>query len=250
MSITSAETRSNPVHVRPVLPRRPGVAVPTSPDVAVSTNPIPRTPAAAHRSRGHHRAKRALDLSVAILALTLLSPVFAIVALAIRLHDGGPVLFRQQRVGKDGVEFSILKFRTMSTDAEKRLAELMHRNEAAGPLFKLREDPRVTRLGGFLRKTSIDELPQLWNVLVGDMALVGPRPALPREVAQWDQHCFGRLTVQPGITGPWQVNGRSDLSWEAGLEHDLEYAANWTVGTDVVLLAKTVPRVLFSHGAY
>jgi lipopolysaccharide/colanic/teichoic acid biosynthesis glycosyltransferase len=249
MSITSADTRSTAVVSGLVLPS-PSIAVaPTSPDVAVSTNPIPRLPTAT-RSRRHLRAKRALDVVVAALAFALLSPILVLVALAVLLHDRGPVLFRQQRVGKDGIEFSILKFRTMSTDAEARLADLMHRNEGAGPLFKLREDPRVTRVGAFLRKTSIDELPQLWNVLVGDMSLVGPRPALPREVEQWDAPAFGRLTVQPGITGAWQVNGRSDLSWDEGLRHDLDYAANWTLGTDLVILARTVPRVLFSRGAY
>ncbi|WIE70301.1 sugar transferase [Curtobacterium sp. MCLR17_054] len=194
--------------------------------------------------------KRILDLVLASVALVVLLPVFAVIAVVVRLQDGSPVLFRQQRVGKNCAGFTMLKFRTMRPDAEERLAELMHRNEGFGPLFKIRDDPRITRVGGFLRKTSLDELPQLWNVLVGDMSLVGPRPALPREVAQWEPAAFGRLTVRPGITGPWQVNGRSDLPWDEGLRHDLEYAANWSVGTDMILLAKTVPRVLFPRGAY
>jgi len=152
--------------------------------------------------RGAAVAKRALDLAFAGIALVLLLPVFAVIAVVILLQDGAPVLFRQQRVGKDGSAFTIAESRTMHVDAEERLAELMHRNEGSGPLFRLRDDPRVTRAGRLLRKTSLDELPQLWNARVDDMSLVGPRPALPREVAQWDPVAFGRLTVRPDITGP------------------------------------------------
>lgn len=177
-------------------------------------------------------------------------PVLAVVALAIRADDGGPVFFRQVRVGRGGAEFPILKFRTMCVDAEARMAALQSENEGAGPLFKMKDDPRVTRVGAFLRRTSLDELPQLWNVFTGSMSLVGPRPALPREVALYEDFADRRLLVTPGITGLWQVSGRSDLDWAEGVRLDLHYVENWSFLHDLVILARTVPSVLRSRGAY
>ncbi|UXZ58283.1 sugar transferase [Curtobacterium sp. Arg-1] len=194
--------------------------------------------------------KRALDVVGAVLGLALLSPVLAAVALAVRADDGGPVFFRQVRVGRGGAEFPILKFRTMCVDAEARMAALQSENQGAGPLFKMQDDPRVTRVGAFLRRTSLDELPQLWNVLTGSMSLVGPRPALPREVALYEDFADRRLLVTPGITGLWQVSGRSDLDWAEGVRLDLHYVENWSFLHDLVILARTVPSVLRSRGAY
>ncbi|ROS65372.1 Undecaprenyl-phosphate galactose phosphotransferase WbaP/exopolysaccharide biosynthesis polyprenyl glycosylphosphotransferase [Curtobacterium sp. PhB172] len=194
--------------------------------------------------------KRVLDVLGAGTGLLLLAPVLAVIAVIIRLDDRGPVFFRQTRVGRGGEEFSILKFRTMCVDAEARMAALQAANEGAGPLFKMKDDPRVTRVGAFLRKTSLDELPQLWNVLTGSMSLVGPRPALPREVALYEDFADRRLLVTPGITGLWQVSGRSDLDWADGVRLDLHYVENWSFLHDLVILARTVPSVLRSRGAY
>lgn len=249
MSVTNAsESRSVPTDTRLflALPSTTDL-VPMSPDVVVSPTPVPIV---RNTFRFRRALKRAIDCTVAALLLLMLAPVLAIVAVLVRGAGDGPALFRQHRVGRDGVEFGMYKFRTMCVDAEDRLNDLLEQNEAAGPLFKLRTDPRVTRIGAFLRRTSIDEIPQLWNVVMGDMSLVGPRPALPREVLQWEGRAFGRLAVKPGITGAWQVNGRSDLTWEEGLRLDLDYAANWTIATDIAILARTVPIVLRSHGAY
>ncbi|MGG7465138.1 sugar transferase [Plantibacter sp. YIM 135347] len=194
--------------------------------------------------------KRGFDVVASAIGLLLLSPVLLVVALLVKLDSRGSVLFRQTRVGLNGEHFSILKFRTMEQNAEARVAELQAFNEGAGPLFKMKADPRVTRVGRILRKLSIDELPQLVNVLRGDMSLVGPRPGLPSEVAAYEPHAHRRLLVLPGITGLWQVSGRSDLSWEAGLELDLDYVDDCSFGRDLVILARTVPRVLGSSGAY
>lgn len=200
-----------------------------------------------YRRRG---GKRLLDVVGASLGLSVLAPVLAVIALAVRLDDGGPVFFRQTRVGRGGAEFPILKFRTMCVDAEARMVALQGANEGAGPLFKMKDDPRVTRVGAFLRRTSLDELPQLWNVLAGSMSLVGPRPALPREVALYEDFADRRLLVTPGITGLWQVSGRSDLDWAEGVRLDLHYVENWSFLHDLVILARTVPSVLRSRGAY
>ncbi|MFJ3033952.1 sugar transferase [Curtobacterium pusillum] len=199
---------------------------------------------------GRRLGKRTLDVVGAGVGLVLLVPVFAVLALVIRADDRGPVFFRQTRVGRGGREFSILKFRTMCVDAEARMAALAQSNEGAGPLFKMKDDPRVTRVGSFLRRTSLDELPQLWNVLTGSMSLVGPRPALPREVALYEDFADRRLLVTPGITGLWQVSGRSDLDWAEGVRLDLHYVENWSFVHDVVILARTIPSVLRSRGAY
>jgi exopolysaccharide biosynthesis polyprenyl glycosylphosphotransferase len=194
--------------------------------------------------------KVGFDKAVAGLGLFLLSPLFLLFAACIKLHDGGPVFFRQVRVGKDGRRFRVFKFRTMVADAERQKAQLADNNEGAGALFKMRRDPRITRPGAWLRRWSLDELPQLINVLIGDMSLVGPRPALPAEVARYHDHMRRRLVVKPGITGLWQVNGRSDLSWEDAVRLDLRYVENWSLALDLQILWKTGSAVLSGHGAY
>jgi exopolysaccharide biosynthesis polyprenyl glycosylphosphotransferase len=194
--------------------------------------------------------KRFFDLVGSGLLLLLAAPVMALVALAIKLEDGGPVLFRQTRVGHKGQVFECLKFRSMVTDAEARLAALAVQNEGAGPLFKMTHDPRITKVGRFIRRFSLDELPQLWNALRGDMSLVGPRPALPTEVAQYDSDTRRRLDVRPGLTGLWQVSGRSNLSWDDTVRLDLYYVDNWSMVQDLMILAKTAKAVVGSSGAY
>jgi lipopolysaccharide/colanic/teichoic acid biosynthesis glycosyltransferase len=170
--------------------------------------------------------------------------------MAIRLDDQGPVFFRQTRVGRVGQTFKLFKFRTMVVDAEQRMQELEALNEGAGVLFKMRKDPRVTNVGAMLRRWSLDELPQLFNVLIGDMSLVGPRPALPREVARYGDHMRRRLAVKPGITGLWQVSGRSGLSWEEAFRLDLRYVDNWSIVLDLQILWKTFSAVIHGSGAY
>lgn len=194
-------------------------------------------------------AKRTFDVVVAAAGLVLVSPLLVLAGLAIKLTSRGPVLFRQERVGRSGRPFQVLKLRTMVVDAEERLGELLELNESDGPLFKLRDDPRITRVGRVLRKLSIDELPQLWNVVRGDMSLVGPRPALPREVAQWDDELFERLRVRPGITGMWQVSGRSDTGFAEYQRLDLFYVDNWSILIDIGILARTIPTVVSGRGA-
>jgi exopolysaccharide biosynthesis polyprenyl glycosylphosphotransferase len=194
--------------------------------------------------------KSAFDRAGAAFALVLLLPVFAAVALTIKVGDGGPVLFRQTRVGKDGEPFTLYKFRTMVTDAERRLAELTALNESDGVLFKIRKDPRVTQVGSWLRRYSLDELPQFINVMIGDMSLVGPRPALPDEASFYGDHVRRRLAVKPGITGLWQVNGRSDLTWDESVRLDVRYVENWSFFLDLQILWKTWSAVTHGHGAY
>ncbi len=196
--------------------------------------------------------KNAMDRVGAALGLIVLLPVLLGIALMIRLDDGGPVFFGQERVGRDGRTFRMLKFRTMHAGAESALPSLMTLNEGSGPLFKLRTDPRVTRCGGVLRRYSLDELPQLLNVLRGEMSLVGPRPPLPREVASYGADARRRLLVKPGMTGMWQINGRSDLSWDESVRLDLYYVENWTPLLDLMILWRTFRVVLRpdDHGAY
>jgi len=194
--------------------------------------------------------KRLFDVGAASAALLLLSPVLLVVAAAVKLHDGGPVFFRQARVGRDGRHFGMLKFRSMVVDAENRLVDLLHQNDLDGVLFKMKADPRITRIGRFLRRYSIDELPQLVNVLRGEMSLVGPRPPLPSEVDEYARDVHRRLLVRPGLTGLWQVSGRSGLSWDESVRLDLYYVDNWSMMTDLVIMAKTVRAVLGSDGAY
>ncbi|MDR2255415.1 MAG: exopolysaccharide biosynthesis polyprenyl glycosylphosphotransferase [Arthrobacter sp.] len=206
------------------------------------------TPAAANPWRTG--AKRLLDLALALPALVLLAPAMLALAGLVRLDSAGPVFFKQRRVGRNGAPFTMYKFRTMRPDAEAQLKQLAGQNEAAGPLFKLSHDPRITRAGRLLRRTSLDELPQLLNVVRGHMSLVGPRPALPDEVARYDELAIKRLRVKPGLTGPWQVGGRSELGWDEGLRLDLGYVENWSIPGDVSLLVKTVKAVVSRRGAY
>ncbi|GGN56289.1 exopolysaccharide biosynthesis polyprenyl glycosylphosphotransferase [Actinoplanes lobatus] len=199
---------------------------------------------------GSRLVKDLVDRVGAILLLIFLSPVLLTVALCVGLTSRGPVLFRQVRVGRDGRLFRIFKFRSMYLDAEARLAELRHLNEHDGVLFKIRDDPRVTPVGQWLRRFSLDELPQLLNVLSGQMSLVGPRPPLPTEVAAYADDVRRRLAVKPGMTGLWQVSGRSDLSWEEAVRLDLRYVENWSLSLDLVILLRTVTAVVRSSGAY
>ncbi|WP_433533477.1 sugar transferase [Micromonospora sp. CA-263727] len=201
---------------------------------------------------GRRLLKGFFDRVSALLLLTLASPLLLVIALLVRLTPGagGPVIFRQERVGRNGRLFVIYKFRTMYVDAEDRLAELLDRNEHDGGLFKIRDDPRVTRVGHWLRRFSLDELPQLVNVIKGDMSLVGPRPPLAREVANYPPDMRRRLVVKPGLTGLWQVSGRSDLSWEESIRLDLSYVENWSLTMDLTILLRTLGAVVRSSGAY
>jgi lipopolysaccharide/colanic/teichoic acid biosynthesis glycosyltransferase len=194
--------------------------------------------------------KSVFDKTCAAVALLVLAPLFAVIAISIRLADHGPVLFRQTRIGKNGQGFTVYKFRTMVPDAEQRKSDLATFNEATGVLFKIRRDPRVTRTGACLRRWSLDELPQLINVLIGDMSLVGPRPALPAEVAGYSGHMRRRLVVKPGMTGLWQVSGRSDVSWEEAERLDVHYVENWSLALDLQVLWKTGSAVIRGSGAY
>ncbi len=201
--------------------------------------------------RGWNRAlKRGLDVAIAALTLIITAPITLLVALAIRLDSPGPILFRQTRVGLYGRPFTLYKFRSMRVDAEQQLSELEQMNEASGPIFKMRNDPRQTRIGRFIRRTSLDELPQLLNVLNGDMSLVGPRPPIPREVEQYDEWHRRRLEVAPGVTGLWQVSGRSQLTFDEMVMLDLYYAENWSLLLDLKILLRTIPTVLLGTGAY
>ncbi|MFV0429701.1 MAG: sugar transferase [Arachnia sp.] len=201
-------------------------------------------------SRSLSWCKRAFDVSVSACLLLITFPLMLGVTVAIKLEDGGPVVFRQRRVGLHGRQFWCLKLRSMCVDAEAKKAALTARDEGAGALFKLRHDPRITTVGRLIRRYSIDELPQLWNVLLGDMSLVGPRPALPTEVATYEPDVERRLAVRPGLSGLWQVSGRSNLSWEESVRLDLYYVDNWSMIADIVILARTARAVFGSDGAY
>jgi exopolysaccharide biosynthesis polyprenyl glycosylphosphotransferase len=195
-------------------------------------------------------AKRAFDLVLSGIGVLVTLPLWLAIAAAVKLTSPGPVLYRQQRVGQRGGPFTMLKFRTMRLGAESMLDDLRRLNEATGPLFKLRDDPRVTGVGRWLRKWSLDELPQLLNVLWGNMSLVGPRPPLPEEVREYEDWQFDRLEVPPGITGLWQVSGRSELSFDEYVRLDLFYIENWSLAYDLFILAKTIPMILARKGAY
>ena len=194
-------------------------------------------------------AKRSLDVVGAALALALSLPVWVLAAIAIKLDSTGPVFFVQERCGLRGRLFPLFKFRTMTVDADERKEELEKHNEVTGPVFKISRDPRITRVGRLLRKSSIDELPQLWNVLCGHMSLVGPRPPVPKEVAQYEVDHRARLNMRPGITGLWQVSGRSEIGFEEWVKLDLEYIRTWSLRTDLEILLATVPAVLSARGA-
>jgi exopolysaccharide biosynthesis polyprenyl glycosylphosphotransferase len=194
-------------------------------------------------------AKRAFDVAVAGFVLALMSPLLLVVAVAIRLDSPGPVFFRQRRVGLNGRDFTMMKFRSMRADAEQRLAGLKGENEASGPVFKMKHDPRITRVGQLLRKTSLDEFPQFINVLRGEMSVVGPRPPIRSEVVQYEPWQRRRLSVRPGITCTWQVSGRSDISFDRWMKLDLEYIDRWSFWRDFRICLQTVPAVLAARGA-
>jgi len=194
--------------------------------------------------------KRAMDVVIATLTLALALPLMLLIALAIRLDSPGPVLFRQQRVGKGGKLFTMYKFRSMIEEAEAEKEELRRLRGVDKRRFKLKDDPRITRVGRFLRRTSLDELPQLYNVLRGEMSLVGPRPALPEEVAQYQEWHKKRLEVMPGITGLWQVSGRSEIPFDEMVLLDIYYTENWSPGLDLRILLQTIPKVILGEGAY
>ncbi len=199
---------------------------------------------------GSRALKRLIDIVGSACGLLVLAPVFGITALLIKLEDGGPVFFSQQRVGKWGKRFQMYKFRSMIVNADKVKSELMDQNEAGGVIFKMKRDPRITRVGRVIRKLSIDELPQLYNVLKGDMSLVGPRPSLPKEVAEYTLSDRRRLEAIPGLTCLWQVSGRSDINFEGQVRLDVQYLESQTFWGDIVLLLKTIPAVLLGKGAY
>jgi exopolysaccharide biosynthesis polyprenyl glycosylphosphotransferase len=232
--------------------------------VRIPLDPVAELPASAHQEefegflvrslvRDDQRVaglviKRLIDLVGASVGLVVFSPVILIAALSIRLREGSPVLFRQTRVALHGRPFTIYKFRTMTRDAERRRSEVAHLNERVGAAFKVAADPRVTRLGGTLRRTSIDELPQLWNVLKGEMSLVGPRPPLPDEVNEYDVWHRRRLSMKPGMTGLWQVESRQEPSFDSWVERDLSYIDRWSLGLDIKILVRTIPAVLIRTG--
>jgi exopolysaccharide biosynthesis polyprenyl glycosylphosphotransferase len=201
-------------------------------------------------SGGQMLLKASFDRSMGIVILVLAAPLLLAIAAAVRLTSHGPALFTQTRVGVGGREFSIYKFRSMVPDAERKLIDLAQHDEGNGTLFKIRSDPRVTRIGQYLRRYSLDELPQLLNVARGEMSLVGPRPPLPSEVADYNDDAVRRLRVRPGMTGLWQVSGRSDLSWEQSLQLDLRYVDNWSMTLDLSILWRTLRAVVRGSGAY
>jgi exopolysaccharide biosynthesis polyprenyl glycosylphosphotransferase len=195
-------------------------------------------------------AKRIFDVIVALVAIALASPIIIVTALLVKLTSRGPVLFKQVRVGAGGRYFWCYKFRSMCVDAEQKKEQLMHLNEVSGPVFKIKNDPRVTPIGSFIRKYSIDELPQFFNVLQGDMSIVGPRPPIPSEVDKYTPHERGRLAVKPGLTCLWQVNGRSNVSFERWVQLDLDYIDTMSLKNDFKILWQTIPAVLRGSGAH
>ncbi|MBT2605120.1 sugar transferase [Bacillus sp. ISL-53] len=195
--------------------------------------------------------KRLIDIIGSLLGLILLLPIFLIVAILIKIEDPkGPVFFKQVRVGKDETEFQMFKFRSMVTDAEERLKDLLTLNEVSGAMFKMKNDPRITKIGKFIRKTSIDELPQFWNVLKGDMSLVGPRPPLKREVEEYSSYDKQRLLVTPGCTGLWQVTARNNVGFEEMVELDIQYIQKRTIYFDIKIVLKTVVVLFGSKAAF
>ncbi|MEN6372942.1 MAG: exopolysaccharide biosynthesis polyprenyl glycosylphosphotransferase [Armatimonadota bacterium] len=206
-------------------------------------------PAADVRS-GYLFVKRVIDVIGALVLLLLLSPVFLIIVICIKLDSKGTIIFRQKRLGLGGRAFVFYKFRSMCVDAEKSKTKILHLNEVSGPIFKIRNDPRITRVGKFMRRYSLDELPQLFNVLKGDMSFVGPRPPLPDEVEQYEEWQLRRLSVIPGITCLWQISGRSKLSFDEWVKLDLQYIDSRSIWLDIIILLKTIPAVISADGAY
>jgi len=198
---------------------------------------------------GYFIIKRIIDVIGALSGIILISPVMIIVAIWIKIDSKGPVFFAQNRVGRDGTHFTMYKFRSMCTGAERLLNELKDDNEMSGPMFKMKDDPRITKIGKFIRKTSIDELPQLFNILKGDMSIVGPRPSLPKEVVQFTPFQKRRLVAKPGLTCYWQVNGRSDVSFKEWMIMDVEYIEDRNTWVDIVLIFKTVGVLFGDEGA-
>ena len=207
-------------------------------------------PSCLPKSVPYATSKRIFDLVVGSLSLIVLSPLFVIIAVLVKVTSRGPVFYASDRVGLGGKPIKFIKFRTMVADADSKLKELQAHNEKDGPIFKMKNDPRITPLGRFLRKFSLDELPQLWSVLCGDMSMVGPRPPLPREVEHYDERAMQRLSVLPGITCYWQIMGRSNLSFEEWLELDLKYIQDMSFWLDLQIVLKTPWAVLKGHGAY
>lgn len=195
-------------------------------------------------------SKRLFDIVFSSLILAVLSPLLLVTALLVKATSKGPIFFKQTRVGRGGRYFTCYKFRSMCVDAEAKKKELMHLNEASGPVFKMKRDPRITPVGGFIRKFSIDELPQFFNVLRGEMSVVGPRPPIPAEVNHYSQEQRGRLAVKPGITCLWQIGGRSNVCFERWVELDLKYIETMSFKGDLMIVLKTVPAVIFSTGAH
>ena len=194
--------------------------------------------------------KRLLDVLMASLGIIAAFPLWLAIVVAVRLDSDGPAIFVQERVGRHGRRFSFYKFRSMYVDAERRLEEVVAHNEVDGPVFKMRQDPRITRVGAFLRRTSLDELPQLLNVLTGEMSMVGPRPPIPREVEQYRPGDAIRLSVKPGLTCLWQISGRSNVGFDRWMELDREYVRNMSLWLDLSIMARTVSAVLSMRGAY
>ncbi len=201
------------------------------------------------RIPSHELIKRTMDILVSTAGLIITSPLMLIIAISVKLTSNGPVFFKQERVGLNGRRFKMLKFRSMVVNAEELKDKFAHLNEMSGPVFKISNDPRVTRLGAFLRKTSLDELPQLWNVLMNDMSLVGPRPQLPNEVNMYNPKHRKRLAMKPGITCIWQISGRNEVDFDEWMKMDVDYIENWTLTKDIQILLKTVPAVLLRKGA-
>jgi exopolysaccharide biosynthesis polyprenyl glycosylphosphotransferase len=201
-------------------------------------------------AQGGDALKRGFDIIASFLALLVLSPLFGLIAILVKIEDGGPIFFRQIRVGQHGREFTMYKVRSMCLDAEQRLKDLMEKNHhKEGVTFKLKDDPRITRVGKWLRKFSFDELPQLYNVLIGDMSLVGPRPPLPREVSKYSLAHRRRLAVKPGITCIWQISGRAEIDFSGQVQLDVDYIESQGFWVDVKILAKTIPAVISGKGA-
>jgi len=228
-----------PLRLRPGTPSRLPSPPSTSAVEADVTEPF-----------GYRVSKRAFDLVGGAAIALLLVPVVPLVALMIRFDSEGPVFYRQDRVGKGGRLFKFYKFRSMRVDSDRMRAELESRNELTGPVFKIKDDPRVTAVGHFLRRSSLDEIPQIFNVLKGDMSIVGPRPALPGEVAKYEAWHRRRLEVKPGITCLWQVAGRSQVDFDEWMRLDIEYMSRRSLGTDLAIFFKTIPAVIARRGAY
>jgi lipopolysaccharide/colanic/teichoic acid biosynthesis glycosyltransferase len=236
--------------LRPGLAKEPAGTRPTAVHPPRASERFPGVTLASNPTAYLRWGKRLLDVTAVLVGLLVLAPLLVAIALAIKLDTPGPILYRSRRVGEGGRVFSFLKFRSMVRNAEMLRDELIHLNEVDGPVFKISRDPRITRVGAFLRRTSLDELPQLWNILCGDMTLVGPRPPIPEEVRCYQPWQMGRLSVRPGLTCLWQISGRSRVGFEEWMRLDLEYIDHRSLALDLSILLRTVPAVLSGKGAY